>query len=190
MAISIPENEAGRVGALANFEILDTAPELAYDEVAQLAAQISGCPVAIIGMIDSKREWLKAKYGLPPQFVEVPREITVCSTTICQIDLLVVPDLTKDERFRDYPMVAGQPNLRFYCGAPLINPQGFALGSLCIIDFEPREIAFEQAEAIRRLARQVVGQLELRRSLIELKGAMQQLDGARRQIEDEKAKSD
>jgi class 3 adenylate cyclase len=189
MALQAPANEAGRLAAVRSYAILDTGPELAYDEITELAAQICQCPVAVIGFVDETRDWKKSKYGLPPDFV-VPRQISLCSTTICGNDIINVPDLTKDDRFRNNPFVAGEPYLRTYCGMPLINPEGYALGTLCVIDFQPRELNFEQTEAVRRLSRQVVSQLELRRSLRELDQRMQQLEQMQAEIAAERDKSD
>ncbi len=190
MDVPIPENDAERVAAHGTYNIMGTPPEMAYDDITELAAQICRSPVALIGMIDKSREWLTSKYGLPPELTEVPRDMTICSTTICMTDMLVVPDLKTDERFSENPNVAGEPHFRFYCGMPLINPEGYALGSLCVLDFEARELSFEQTEALRRLSHQVMAQLELRRNLVELQNAHQQLERAREQIEAEKSKSD
>jgi len=190
MTAPVPANDAERVVALRNYQIMDSAPELAYDELTEIAAQLCQCPVALIGFIDESREWLKSKYGLPPQLTQVPREMTVCSATICGSDVLLVEDLAKDERFAEYPAIAGPPHFRFYCGMPLINPEGYALGTICILDFQPREITFEQVESVRRLSHQVVTQLELRRSLLERDQAMRDLERVRAAIEAERAKAD
>ncbi|MFQ6016641.1 MAG: adenylate/guanylate cyclase domain-containing protein [Kiloniellaceae bacterium] len=183
MDIPFPENDAERVAVLRTYGILDSPPEQAFDDITELAAQICQCPVAGINMVDESRLWRKSGYCHPRESREAPRDVTLCATTICRTDLLVVPDTAADERFSDYPSVMGEPHFRFYCGMPLINPQGYALGALCVLDFEPRELSFEQTEAMRRLARQVVVQLELRRNLIEL-------DEARRALEAEKSRSD
>src|SRR5262245_26714567 len=106
-------NEADRLAALALYQILDTPPEFAHDALTELAAQICNCPVALISLLDERRQWFKSKYGFPADFAECPREITVCNTTICSNDLLYVPDLTKDSRFKDLPIVIGEPYLRF-----------------------------------------------------------------------------
>jgi class 3 adenylate cyclase len=190
MPLSVPSNEAGRLDALRSYAILDTAPELAYDEITGLAAQICECPVSVIGMIDETRDWKKSKYGLPPDYTGMPRELSICSATICGNDLLVVPDLSVDARFSDNPFVAGPPNLRAYCGMPLINPEGYALGTLCVVDFESREFRFEQTEAIRKLARQVVSQLELRRAIRERDRQMNDLELARADLARERDRSD
>jgi adenylate cyclase len=190
MAFPIPDNEPRRLAALHALDILDTAPEVAYDEIAELAAQICGCPVAYISFIDDRRRWLKAKYGLPPDTVDAPRQVAVCSTTICGVDVLVVPDMRQDARFDRGPLVVGDPHCRFYCGMPLITNEGYALGALCVMDFEPRQLSFEQIEALRRLSRQVLTQLELRRQLIEYDEAIKKLDNARIELAAEKARTE
>jgi len=186
----IPANEAERLAAVRSYQLLDTAPEIGYDEISELAAQICQCPVAVIGLVDEARDWKKSKYGLPADFSGMPREMSICSATICGSDLVLSSDLTTDERFRDNPTVTGEPRLRFYCGMPLINPEGYALGTLCIVDFKPRELTFEQTEAVRRLSRQVVMQFELRRNLLELERRMSELALARRDAELERERSD
>jgi len=179
----IPANEIERLAAVKSYELLDTAPEIAYDEITELAAQICQCPVAVIGLVDETRDWKKSAYGFPPDLCTSPRGMSICSATICGSDLVLSPDLTNDARFRDNPMVTGEPNLRFYCGMPLINPQGYALGTLCIVDFQPRELTIEQTEAVRRLSHQVVTQFELRRSVLALERRMAELAEARREAD-------
>lgn len=188
--LRIPENEIERLSAVKSYQLLDTAPEISYDEITELAAQICQCPVAVVGLVDERRDWKKSAYGFPPDMCTSPREMSICSSIICGSDLVVSPDLTKDERFRDNPMVTGEPNLRFYCGMPLINPQGYALGTLCVVDFQPRDLSFEQTEAVRRLSHQVVSQFELRRSVLELERRMADLNAARREAEKERERSD
>lgn len=178
----IPDNETDRVAAIGAYAITDTPPEVAYDDIAELAARICECPIGLINIVADTREWLKAKYGLPPNLSYVPRG-TCCSTAICQSDLLAVHDLSRDERFANQPVVKGEPHFRFYCGMPLVNPEGYALGTVCVFDFEPRTLTPEQSDSLRRLSRQTMAQLELRRKLIEL-------SGARKALESEKARSD
>jgi len=185
-----PATEADRLAALAQYRALDTLPDFAHDALTELAAQICGCPVAILSLVDDRRMWFKSKYGLPADFVECPREMTVCNTTVCANDLIYVPDLTSDERFRDLGTVKGEPNLRFYCGMPLINRDGYALGTLCIVDFEPRQLTPSQREAVRRLAQQAMAQLELRRQLLEREALLQQVSEAKAAIEAERERSD
>ena len=186
----MPVNEADRLAALALYEVLDTPPEFAHDALTELAAQICGCPVALISLLDERRLWVKSRYGLPADFAECPREITVCNTTICSNDLLYVPDLTEDTRFKDLPIVIGEPYLRFYCGMPLIDRDGYALGTLCVIDFEAHEISPSQREAIRRLAQQVMAQLELHRQLLERDTLLGQLSEAKAAAEAARERSD
>ncbi len=188
--VPIPTNEAERLEALKQYRVLDTPPEFEYDALTELAAQICGCPVALLGLIDEKRDWLKAKYGLPAALTEAPRDVVVCAATICQNDLVYVPDLTKDERFKDYPSVAGDPHIRFYCGMPLINRDGYALGSFCVVDFEPHEITPAQREAVRLLAQQAVTQLELRRQLLERDALLADLEKARAAMASEQERSE
>jgi class 3 adenylate cyclase len=185
-----PANESQRLAALRSLNILDTAPEIAYDEIAELAAQICGCPVGYISFIDDHRRWLKAKYGLPLNMFEAPRETAVCSTTICGTEMLVVRDMTQDRRFDRCPMVVGDSHCRFYCGMPLITDEGYALGALCVMDFQPRQLSFEQMEALRRLSRQVMTQLELRRQLIEHDQTIKELDQARIEVAAEKVRAE
>jgi class 3 adenylate cyclase len=188
--VPVPPNDVERIAVLKQYRVLDTPPEFEYDALTELAAQICGCPVALLGLIDETRDWLKAKYGLPADMTEAPRDMVVCAATICQNDLLYVPDLTKDDRFRDYPQVAGDPHIRFYCGMPLINREGYALGSFCVVDFEPHEITPAQRESVRRLAQQAVTQLELRRQLLERDALLRDLEKARAAMETEQARSE
>ncbi len=178
------------MAALRALDILDTAPDVAYDDIGELAAQICRCPVGYISFIDDERLWFKAKYGLPADFTQCPREIAFCSTTICGAELVSVPDLREDERFNQNPFVTGDPHLQFYCSMPLITNEGYALGTLCVMDFEPRRLEFEQAEAMRRLSRQVLSQLELRRKVIEYHQTIEQLQQARADAAAEKARTE
>jgi adenylate cyclase len=185
-----PTNEPQRLAALRALDILDSPPETAYDEIAVLAAQICGCPIGYISFIDDDRRWLKARYGLSSDLTNAPREATVCSTTICGAEMFVVPDMTQDSRFDQVAIVVGEPHCRFYCGMPLITDEGYALGTLCVLDFEPRRLTFEQTEALRRLSRQVLTLLELRRRLIEHNQMIVQLEIAREEVEAQKARAE
>lgn len=190
MPSPVPANETERVAALHALDIIDSAPETAYDEITELAAQICGCPVSYISFIDDDRRWLKARYGLPAEVTDAPRESAVCTTTICGSELLVVPDLKRDPRFENSPMVTLKPPCRFYCGMPLITDEGYALGTLCVMDFEPRQLSFEQTESLRRLSHQVLAQLELRRRLIEYGQTIRELEQARLDASAEKARAE
>jgi adenylate cyclase len=190
MDVAIPANEPERLDALNSYAILDTLPEIGFDEITELAAQICDCPAALVSFIDPSRQWIKAKYGLPAELSECPREISVCKVTICNNDILYVPDLLSDERFNTSPLVTDGLKLRFYCGVPLITQDGYALGTLCVVDFKSRELSFEQREALRRLSRQTMVHLELRRQLIERNGMLRQLELARDRAVAEKGESE
>ncbi len=186
----LSSTEADRLAALALYRVMNTPPEFSYDAVTELAAEICGCPVALISLMDERRAWMKSKYGLPADMIECPREITMCNSTLCSNDLIYEPDLTTSERFRDLPMVAGEPYARFYCGMPLINREGFALGTLCVIGFEPHQLSPSQREAVRRLAQQAMAQLELRRQLLERDELLSEVSQARAAAEAARERSD
>lgn len=179
MPCPIPENEAGRLQAVAGYEVYGTLPERAFDDIAALASLLTGCPLASVTIIAETSKWMKARVGIPEEYAEMPRNLSVCAHTICQGDVLVVPDMQGDDRFREFPYVADEPHLRFYAGAPLINPEGYALGTVCVLDVAPRELDFDRTRALRQLARQVVAQLELRRKLSEVEEARQSLARAK-----------
>lgn len=190
MPYSTPANEAERLAAVRALNVLDTAPEIAYDDIGELAAQICQCPVAYIGLMDDDRLWLKARYGLPPDFHQCPREIAFCTTTVCGSEMVIAPDLRTDSRFNQIPTVTGEPHFKFYCGMPLVTDEGHALGTLCVMDFEPHQLTFEQTQALRRLSRQVLSQLELHRKLIEFDQALKELDHAHADLVAAKARTE
>lgn len=161
--------EAERLEALRKYEILDTEPEMAYDDLALLASHICETPMAAITMVDADRQWFKARVGLAVP--ETPRSISFCTHAIEQRGIYVVPDALADAKLRDNPQVTGDPHIRFYAGAPLIAREGHALGTLCVVDHKPRHLTPAQTEALGALQRQVEAQLELRRRLIELRAA-------------------
>jgi len=167
MDIVKPVNEAGRIAALEKYAILDTDPEQSFDDLALLASFICKTPIALISLVDENRQWFKSRVGLNAS--ETSRDIAFCSTAILQNDVFVVPDALADDRFRDNPLVVSDPHIRFYAGAPLINEDGYALGTLCVVDRAPRELAPEQKEALKALSRLVLAQLEFRRNLLLLK---------------------
>ncbi|MBD2103041.1 PAS domain S-box protein [Leptolyngbya sp. FACHB-261] len=177
MQAPFPPDESTRLNALHQYEILDTAPESDFDDLTRLAAHICGTPIALVSLVDENRQWFKSKVGL--DVCETPRDAAFCAHTILQPDLLIIPDTLADERFAANPLVTSAPHIRFYAGMPLTNPQGFALGSLCVIDHSPRQLRPDQIEALRILARQVITQMELRRNL----AALQRTALARQQAE-------
>jgi len=172
----VPANEQERLEALRRIGILDTAPEHAYDQLTELAASICGTPVAILSLIDSDRQWFKSKVGL--EITETSRDIAFCAHTIVERHLLVVPDTTADSRFADNPAVTSEPHIRFYAGAPLITPDGHALGTLCVLDYVPRQLSNQQREALQILSSQAVAQLELRKAKADLKDVASSADTA------------
>jgi GAF domain-containing protein len=156
---------------LRRYRILDTAPESEYDDITALAAYICGTPVAVISLVDHERQWFKSKVGTDT--VETSREIAFCAHTVMGHDVLVVPDALADERFESSPLTQEPYNVRFYAGAPLITPEGYAVGALCAIDHQPRHLTTQQTEALTALGRQVVRLLESRRVAAELAEALE-----------------
>lgn len=155
------ENEKRRLKVLWQYDVLDTMPEEMFDDLTELAASICGAPIALISLVDEDRQWFKSKIGTT--LTETTRDISFCSKAIEQPDLFIVPDATRDDRFCLSPLVTEEPRIRFYAGAPLITPDGYALGTLCVLDQVPRELNATQKRALTILARHVVAQLELRR---------------------------
>ncbi len=170
MAYPIPENEAARLEALRQYEILDTAPEQELDDITRLAAFIADMPIATLTLIDEHRQWFKSKVGLDGS--EGSREDAFCSHTIMGSDTMVVEDALKDERFATNHYVLNAPHIRFYAGAPLRTPEGHGLGSLCVIDRKPRSLDEKQLAALESLARLVMMKLEMRRVTQELASAL------------------
>lgn len=157
----IPPDEADRLRALHELDILDTAAEPEFDDLVALASHICGVPMSLVSLIDADRQWFKARIGVAE--AETSRDVSFCAHAILGRDLMVVPDATTDARFADHPAVLGNPGIRFYAGAPLVTTDGYALGTLCVVDETPRRLTLGQLQALRALARQVTAQLELRR---------------------------
>jgi len=161
--IPLPENEDERLASLDSYDILDTLEEDDFDEITKLASQICETPVALITLIDQKRQWFKSAVGTDVR--ETPREFAFCAYTILEKEVLVVNDTREDARFANNPLVTGDPNVTFYAGAPIINEEGFPLGSICVIDTEAKELNDQQIAALKTLSNQVLAQLELRRKI-------------------------
>src|SRR5438874_4572677 len=170
----VPAHEKKRLKVLWQYEVLDTVPEEVFDDLTELAARICEAPIALITLVDEDRQWFKSKVGI--SLNETSRDISFCGHAITQSELFIVPDATKDQRFAQNPLVTSDPKIRFYAGAPLVTPDGYALGTLCVIDKVPRELRPDQRSALRVLARHVMTQLELRRRSHELAHAHKERD--------------
>jgi anti-sigma regulatory factor (Ser/Thr protein kinase) len=170
----VDTNEAERLRDLHSYKILDTDPEQSFDDLTLIASQICGAPVALITLVDEDRQWFKSRVGI--DIKETPRSISFCAHAIQQKGIFTVPDASNDVRFKDNPVVKGDPHIRFYAGAPIESRDGHALGTLCVIDYVPRTLTDEQNNALQALERQVAAQMELRRNLEELRVALQGIE--------------
>ncbi len=166
-------NEHERLAALERYEVLDTPSEADFDDLTSLAAQICGTPIALISLVDAHRQWFKSKVGLDA--AETPREVSFCAHAIHGQHVMEVPDALGEFLFHDNPLVTGAPEIRFYAGMPLATPDGHNLGTLCVIDHVPRQLTTTQREALARLGRQVINQMELRLTNRHLAAARQKL---------------
>ena len=160
MTIPVPERERERIEALRRYEILDTPPEENFDRITRIIAAYLNVPIALVSLVDETRQWFKSRYGLDAE--ETPRQVAFCAHAIMGDTPMVVGNATRDPRFANNPLVTGQPDIRFYCGAPLRTRDGFNLGTLCAIDQRPRRVTKEQQRVLTDLARIVVDELELR----------------------------
>jgi GAF domain-containing protein len=168
MKAPLPPDEAQRLATLAQYQVLDTPPEEAFDDLTLLASRICQMPIALVSLVDEHRQWFKAKVGMAA--AETPRDIAFCAHAILHKDAVFeIHDAQADPRFVDNPLVTGEPQVRYYAGAPLIAPDGRALGALCVMDRTPRTLTAEQSEALRALSRHVVSQMELRRQTRQLR---------------------
>ena len=170
MNAPLPTHETQRLEALRRYRILDTPAEQAFDDFAFLASTLCQTPIALMTLVDTDRQWFKARLGLDA--TETPREQAFCAHTILGTEVMVVEDATRDERFAHNALVTAEPHIRFYAGAPLIDREGNGLGSLCVIDRHPRQLSPEQNQALQALARQIISQLELRRASADLADAL------------------
>ncbi len=176
-----PRNEKSRLKALHEYGLLNTLTEEEYDRLTKIAAEIFNVPVTFIALLDETQQWNKSAYGIDIKVI--PREIAFCNHTILNPnDVLVVPDLRKDERFASNPLVTNAPNVVFYAGAPLTTSKGLVLGSLCLLDAKEKVMTETQIDAFKALSREIMAKFELRKKLKMLKLAEQKLKKANSQL--------
>ena len=177
-----PVNESSRLKALREYNILDTLSEKDYEDITLLAATICKTPVSLITFIDENRQWFKSHYGTSE--TETKREYAFCAHALnSPREALIVEDSRQDKRFADNPMVTGDPYVIFYTGMPLVTPDGYALGTLCVIDHQPRKLSAEQINALEILSKQVVTLLEMRKSNITLQNTKAELELRNKELE-------
>ncbi len=179
---SIPLNEKERLAALREYHILDTESEPEFEELTLLASEICQTPISLVTLIDSERQWIKAGTNLPLR--EISRDIAFCSHTINHpFDPFVIPDMRKDKRFADHPFVTGEPHVVFYTGIPLTNPDGYVLGTLCVLDKQPKTLSKSQIRSLKILAAQIIQLLELRKANIRLKSLKEDLESRNEELQ-------
>ena len=182
IAATAPQNETGRLKALAEYNILDTLPEAEFDDITLIASEICGVPISLITLVDEKRQWFKSHHGL--DVLETPRDQSFCAHAInTPGEIFMVPDAKNDERFSDNPLVTGDPYIVFYAGVPLVNPEGLPLGTLCVIDRHLKKLNKGQLQALQSLGRQVVSLLELKRNVLQLNQKQKELEDAYEDLE-------
>lgn len=151
-------SESARLEALSSYSILDTVPEQRFDDITEIAAAVCGVPISLVSFVTGDRQWFKAEKGLGIR--ETTRDLSFCAHTLTTKQTLVIPDAREDPRFSGNALVTGEPGIRFYAGAPILEKNGHALGTVCVIDKEPRSLSPQQIMALEALARQAVGLLE------------------------------
>jgi signal transduction histidine kinase len=161
-----PANEQERIKALSTYAILDTPPDQAFNDLVEVASYICGTPLAAVSLVDTDRQWFKARVGLDAE--ETSRDVSFCGHAILHEELFEVPNALEDLRFADNPLVTGEMGLRFYAGVPLVTSDNFALGTLCVFDHEPRQLDPAQREALQALSRQAVAMLERHRAILRI----------------------
>lgn len=177
----VPSNESSRLKALQEYQILDTLPEQSYDDIAKLAAHICCVDKGMVAFIDDHRKWHKARYNVAP--IEVPREFSICSHTIMGSRPFIVPDTLLHPDTKHVGMVTQPPHVRFYAGIPLLTEDNLAIGTLCVIDTQPRELSEQQIESLIILAKQVMQLLKLHQSVMLLEFEKQQLYQSRIELD-------
>lgn len=170
----VPVDELARLEALKGYNLLDTLPEDIYDDITQLASEICRVPISLISLVDEDRQWFKSKQRLAPD--ETVRDYSFCAHAILNpSETFIVPDAREDDRFSDNPLTTGQPRIVFYAGVPLVNPEGYPLGTLCVIDTRPRTLTENQLLSLQALARLVNTHFELRKTKSELEATQARL---------------
>ena len=179
---TIPINENERLAALREYHILDSGAEKEFDEITMLASEICQTPISLVTMIDEGRQWFKAGFNLPVS--EISRDIAFCSHAINHPqEPFIISDMRKDKRFSDHPFVTGDPHVVFYTGIPLTNPDGYALGTLCVLDTKPKKLSKNQLRSLQILAKQVIQLLELRKANMRLKSLKEDLESRNEELE-------
>jgi len=174
--------EKERLASLESYSILDTLPEIDYDNLTTIAAAICGAPISVVSLLDDKRQWFKSKFGLDVS--ETPKEIAFCAHAINEEeDIFMVQDARLDERFVNNPVVTGDPHVIFYAGVPLCSDEGLPLGTLCVIDHKPRLLSQKQIRSLKALANQVMKLLQLRKANALLKKSLEDLDEKNGELE-------
>lgn len=181
IAPAIPLNENERLIALKSYHLLDTSPEIDYDAISKMASEICQTPISLISLIDDKRQWFKSTFGI--QVTETLREISFCGHALnFPKEAFIIEDATKDERFYNNPMVIGEAKVIFYAGVPLVNPEGYPLGTLCVLDHAPKKLTVNQIESLKSLARQVSHLMELRKTNLRLEEKKVELEKKNHEI--------
>jgi GAF domain-containing protein len=166
MNAPLPENEAERLATLRAYQILDTPPDAELNLITTLASRICSTPIALVSLVDERRQWFKSKFGL--SMAETDRNIAFCGHAILQWDVMEVGDARADHRFADNPLVTADPSIRFYAGAPLMAENGCALGTVCVLDYSPRTLTSEQRSSLSMLGELTMGVLNFRKKLQEI----------------------
>lgn len=182
--VAVHDGERERQDALDRLDIVDTRADDAYDDIARLAQILCGTPVAVVSLVDHDRQWFKGRVGTLLDWI--PRDLSFCDYTIRDPSAVMqVRDARLDPRFRDNPMVSGEPNARAYAGAPIVTRDGHAIGAVCVIDYSPRALDDRQVAGLQALARQVTVLLEMRAFLHEERERRNESEGAKRRLLDD-----